>query len=481
MTSFATVLDQLAASPAARDNTIGDGQVTCTYGELPGLLDQIDVVLAEQGIDLNSSVGIECANTLPAALLLLTFMRKGISYAMVPTAAINNELKPLPRFCHCRLSVSPVSTRDASPFAPQRSLRVESNPVYNGRPASPSKLYLRTSGSMGASKIVVHDHQRLLGNARNCVLKYGFNAESRAAIPVPIAHMYGFGAEFLPAILTGAAIDLQDKTNLLKYLDREKNFQPTIVFATPAICEMLLKGYKTARNCYRVFVTSGQRIGEELFRAFDPLVSGRLINQYGSTELGATAACDPDDPLDTRATTIGKPMADVQLRLSAREENAGDSAVAGELYCRHPYGFEGYVDEDGEWLQQACPDGWYRTGDLASTQPDGSLAVTGRADASVNRRGYLVLLSDIERIMEGLDDLSEVVVVAGKDESRQGQQIAAFCVLRPGAALDAEQLRRQCFDVLPHYAIPDQVHVTGTLPVLPSGKVDRQNLVARIN
>jgi acyl-coenzyme A synthetase/AMP-(fatty) acid ligase len=333
---------------------------------------------------------------------------------------------------------------------------------------------------MGASKIVVHNHQGLLGNAQNCALKYGFNAESRALIPVPVAHMYGFGAEFLPAVMTGAAIDLLEKTNLFKYLDREKQFRPTIVFGTPTICEMLLKGYKTARSCYKVFVTSGQRISDEIFRAFDPCVNGRLINQYGSTELGATAACSPGDPLDDRATTIGKPMRGVELRLGSREDNTGRRSSPGELYCRHPYGFEGYVDEDGEWLQQVSPDGWYRTGDLATAKPGGSLSVTGRADASVNRRGYLVLLSDIERVMEKLGSLSEVVVVAGKDDSGQGQKIAAFCVPRPTAILDASEIRRHCFDLLPHYAIPDEVHVTATLPVLPSGKVDRQTLTARI-
>jgi acyl-coenzyme A synthetase/AMP-(fatty) acid ligase len=122
-----------------------------------------------------------------------------------------------------------------------------------------------------------------MGNAANCVRKYEFRAGSRCVIPVPIAHMYGFGAEFLPAIQVGASIDLQDKTNVLKYLDREKRFQPTIAFVTPAICEMLLKGYKTARTNYEVIVTSGQRISEETFAAFDRMIGGRLINQYGRT------------------------------------------------------------------------------------------------------------------------------------------------------------------------------------------------------
>jgi acyl-coenzyme A synthetase/AMP-(fatty) acid ligase len=99
----------------------------------------------------------------------------------------------------------------------------------------------------------------------------------------------------LPEILAGASLDLQERMHVLTYLDRERRFQSTIVFATPTICAMLLKGFKTPRITYAVFVTSGQRISEALFLTFDTWVGGQWINQYGSTEMGATAACDPHE------------------------------------------------------------------------------------------------------------------------------------------------------------------------------------------
>ncbi len=474
---FATALEGITAAASTSASFVTDGAFTCTYTEIPGFIEQIVQLLDEGGTGQPSCPIVECPNTLAGALLCLALMKNGTSFVLIPPAQGGTDLKPAPNFCDYRLVVSQnAPTRDA--FAPRAYLRKELNPGYNGRPVDRGRLYLRTSGSMGVSKIVAHTHDRLIGNARNVARKYGFSAQSRAAIPVPVAHMYGFGAEFLPAILTGASIDLQERTNLLKYLDREKRFQPTIVFATPAVCEMLKAGYKTPRTQYEVFVTSGQRITEELFRAFDPFVGGRLINQYGSTEMGAISACDPSDNIELRATTIGRPLDGVNLRLdplaSAEPEQKGT-----QLYCRHPYGFEGYIDENGEWIEQASPAGWYRTGDTAVRQTDGSIVVTGRADASVNRRGYLVLLSDIERVMEQLDAISTVVVVAGK-EDKQGPRIAAFCVPRPGDSVDGAQLRARCFELLPHYAIPDEIHVTPSLPLLPTGKIDRQQLVALI-
>jgi acyl-coenzyme A synthetase/AMP-(fatty) acid ligase len=237
---------------------------------------------------------------------------------------------------------------------------------------------------------------------------------------------------------------------------------------------MLLTAFRKPRTQYQAFVTSGQRIAEELFRTFDRIVGGRLINQYGSTEMGATAACDFGDTLDKRATEIGQAMNGVELRLGPR----GGDAPGGELYCRHPWGFEGYLDEDGEWIAKAAADGWYRTGDIAVKTAAGSMIVTGRADASVNRSGYLVMLSDIERIVERLDEVGEVAVVAGKKETERGQSIAAFCVLRSGVALDGPQVRRRCASLMPPYAIPDEFRIVTELPLLASGKLNRRALEA---
>jgi acyl-coenzyme A synthetase/AMP-(fatty) acid ligase len=432
----------------AGENTLADDVLTLKLREIPAFLDEIDAKIA----GLEGCLALECNNSAPSALLILALMRAERSFILAPPT--ENDLKPVPHFCSHRIIANP--------------LQIEPNPSYNGKPATKNKLYLRTSGSMGASKIVVHSHEGMLGNARNCVEKYGFTPESRVSIPVPLAHMYGFGAEFLPAILAGSSIDIQDKTNVLRYLDHERRFQPDIVFATPSLCEMLMTGFRKPRTRYKAFVTSGQRISEELFRNFDRMVGGKLINQYGSTEMGATAACDFTDSVDKRATEIGRPMTGVELRLED-----------GNLYCKHPFGYEGYLDEDGEWISQAGD--WYRTGDIAVKTPGGSMAVTGRADSSVNRSGYLVNLSDIERIVERLDGVGEVAVVAGSKETERGQSIAAFCVLRSGFVLDGTEVRKRCSGLLAPYAIPDEVRIVGQLPLLASGKLNRRALEALVS
>ncbi len=473
---FATILNTLATASPVCENTITDGLLTCKYSEIPGITATIGQYLLEQGVSLDDCLAVECTNTLPGALFLLYLLQKEQGFVLLPPSEkkeADSELKPVPKFCHYKLRILPVSKQEVDHWQanPALYLAVEQRtPDSIPEADTRGKLFLRTSGSMGTAKLVVHTHEGLLGNAGNSRDKYQFSAEDRVTIPVPIFHMYGFGAEFLPAVLVGASIDLQQNTNLLKYLDRERHFKPTIAFITPNLCEMLLQGKRTPTH-YKVMVVSGQRFRDDLFQALDPLCGGRLVNQYGSSEMGAMAACDPGDDFEKRIATIGKPMPGVELKLENIHEGIG------ELYCRHPYGYMGYMNEDGQWLSRASE--WQRTGDIARLLENGDMTVVGRADDSVNRSGYLILLADIEKRMATLDGISSVTVLATDQIERiQGQHIMAFCLTDTGVSLNPEDIKRACAGIMPRHAVPDEIHIVEQLPLLPSGKVDRQALLA---
>lgn len=480
--SFATLLEATARSSASQDNLLTDGRFTLTYAALPRMLAAIDDYFWRQISGRSGCLALECPNTVPGALTLLYLLQQEVGFVLLPPSEQEEQTsawKPIPHFCQYRLVVKRAPGGTAAEWAhtPENFLRLEPNGAYHP-PAPPAlpvpgHLFLRTSGSMGASKLVVHCQQKLLDNARACVQQYQYTSVDRVTIPVPIAHMYGLGVGFLPAILAGAAIDLQDQTNLFRYLAHEKRFNPTVACVTPTLCTMLLKGFKTPRR-YRLAITATQRINEATFRAFDAAIGGSFVNQYGSSEMGAIAVCAPDDDLTMKATTIGKPFPGVKLKVQTIDEA---SAGEGELFCQHPAGFVGYVDESGAWLQRQSQAAWYRTGDLAARLPNGCFQITGRAGNSMNRRGYLVHFAEIERGLEQIAGLEQVVVV-GKEDS---ERITAFCVLSNQAQFTDAQIREQSFQLLPNYAIPDEVRLLDALPLLPTGKVDRQKLTAMVS
>ncbi|MCB0198280.1 MAG: long-chain fatty acid--CoA ligase, partial [Anaerolineae bacterium] len=93
----------------------------------------------------------------------------------------------------------------------------------------------------------------------------------------------------------------------------------------------------------------------------------------------------------------------------------------------------------------------------------------------------LVLLADIEKALEKIEAVAQVVVLATQTENKRGQQIVAFCLLKQGATASGPDLRANSFDLLPRYAVPDEVLVVEAFPTLPSGKVDRQALTVMVS
>jgi len=479
---FAQLLGQLLASAKTQTNFITDGRLTFTYDELPSILPAIGNHFLAYDIDPRQCLALECPNSVPSALTVLALMQQGINFFLLPQQENQPDLKPVPQFCQYRIVVKHAASNGDAAWAqqPEQFLTIERNAHFQPLSASvdhgPRRVYLRTSGSMGTSKIVVHSQDNFVGNAHNCVKKYALASSDRVVIPIPLAHIYGLAGAFLPAFAAGASIDLQSNTNHLQYLAREKTFQPNVAFLTPTLCDILRGGFSTPR-AYKVVVTSGQRIGDELFRCFDQQVGGTLINMYGSSELGTVAGCDPGDPVEAKITTIGRPLQTARLRIHQPDPTSG----IGEIQCRNAYSFTGYVDEMGDWLHRAAANEWFATGDLATVTAAGDIRLVGRAQNSINRSGYLVLFSDIERIMEQLDDIAKVVVVASAAENERGQALVAFCVPTPGASLNSQQVRSRCADKLPAYARPDEVRIMASLPLLPSGKVDQQALRQQAN
>jgi acyl-coenzyme A synthetase/AMP-(fatty) acid ligase len=483
------ILSQAISCTSSRTNVLTDGQLACSYQEIPDVFGSIQQHLVERGVSTADYLALECDNSVPSALVLLYLLEKGYSFLLLPRevniAQEFGQKQSIPQFCRYRVIAEGITGNGsvADSRHPDRFLCLVENEQWIGDHHRANnvgqKLYLRTSGSTGRPKLAVHSHAKLLGNALNCVQRLGLQSDDRIAISVPIAHMYGLGAAFLPGVAVGASIDLQKNSNLIKYLQREKEFFPNIAFMTPIFCETLLKGRKSSRT-YKLTVTAGDRLREDTFLKFESRF-GCLVNLYGSTEMGAIAASSPDELIEVRAITVGKPMSGVLLRVvEGKIESVDERERVGELWCQHPYGFEGYVDENGKLDSHSVPTqaDWFGTKNLGRIWSDGCVEVLGRCDHSVNRNGLLVFFTDVERAMEMIEGIERVVVVS-KGESQRGKGIAAYCTLTKGANMAEADIRAVCFDILPRHTIPDRIFIVESLPTLSNGKVDRQRLIGK--
>jgi acyl-CoA synthetase (AMP-forming)/AMP-acid ligase II len=482
--NFLEIIQQVTRSPVSQENLLKDAQLTCAYRDIPELFDRLDEWFDENRVAAEDYLAYECVNTVPGALTLLYLLKSGVSFVLLPPLSSRNG-KPgvpsfLPQFCKYKVTLQslPFHSESRDLRNPQNFIQISPNEHWSESflpqpPDQGPKVFLRTSGSIGSPKMVAHSHAKLLGNALNCVQRFRLNSDDRITVPVPIFHMYGFGAGFLPGFFVGASLDLQETPNILTYLARERQFNQNVVYLTPTLGEMLLKGRRRSEP-YKLVVTAGDRIKPETFRAFDTRL-GNLVNLYGSTEMGAIAASEPDDTVNVRTATVGPPFPGVSMQLREITLDAGTEADGiGKLYCRHRYGFEGYVDSTGHWIgfgSEAAPE-WFETRDLGRILPNGYVEVLGRCDHSVNRNGLLVLYSDIELAVESLAGLERSFVVV-QGESRRGDRVIACCLPKKEFSLQPDQLRTACFQVLPRHAVPDEIRLLSTMPTLPNGKINR--------
>lgn len=496
-TDAPTARELIAAALRARSgrtgpsdgSTLSDGKRRLQWAQAEEAIVRIDAILAERGITSDDPVALEIRNSVPGVLILLALLWRGSSFALLPHVDRPELAAAPPRFFRHRIRVCepPLAERAerSSDWLAQLATFFDLQEVPSHQPLPPEsplrteRLLLRTSGSIEAPKLVVHTHAGLLANAQNAIGRLRLSDADRVLVPVPLAHMYGLGAALLPALLSGASVELIEGCNLLRYLEHERRFCPTVTFLTPNLCGMLLRS-RGDKLSYRQAVVAGDRLSPELFIQAEAIYQ-RVVNLYGSTELGVICATDAQEPAAACISRVGRPLPGVRLRLeppAAGELPAG----SGELSCSHPFGFAGYVAPDGSPITDPHDPSseWFATRDLARLHDDGSLEVLGRSDHAVKRDGRLVMLSEVERALSRLPGVDRAAVVLS-GETLRGRAMVAFLTPHRGVELASDQLRRTSQQELPSFAVPDEFRLLPDLPLLPSGKLDRKALERSIS
>ncbi len=439
---------------------------------LNGKLPAWEAWFDRQGVSRHDCVVLPTATDARSAAALLALMNLGQSMMLwrQPLTISGGRVLAGSLPGHCRFAMvesgEPLD-RKRVPTDPEafRLLPLDGSRSQEGDRAS--FVYLATSGTTGKPKIVVYSHRALQGNAASCRERLQVVAEDRVIIPVPLAHMYGLGAALLPAVQAGASIRLVAEANLVRYIEAEAEFGPTVSFLTPSFCHLLLKGRRLSRP-YRLTVLAGDRVAERTF-ADNERRHGCTVALYGSTELGVIAAGSPLDSYVQRRDTAGQPLPGVEL---ATEGHSACESFA--LRFRHPHACLGYADDQGTPVLPAslCEQGWFSTQDLGSLDEYGRIRLSGRVDHTVKRDGMLVAFADVEHVLQQLEGVDRVVVVPGGSTPR-GRELVAVCTLTDGAQKDAGAMNRSARVRLPGHAVPDRFIFLDELPLTATAKPDR--------
>jgi acyl-CoA synthetase (AMP-forming)/AMP-acid ligase II len=484
VSSFRELIRSGAARPEHRASVIADAYQQCAFPEIVGHVETVQRFLSAQSVRPEDCISVELTNSVPSALTVLALLDGAYTFLPMPVDGLGSRAPAtevaMPRFSRWLLTAADGHRAVADLSNPASYLKLRRNPDYRDKASGrePGRLYSRTSGSLGTAKLAARSHASLAANVQRVAERMDVDPSFRIAAPTPIFHLYGLGVAFLPALLTGASVDLQDRANLLRFLEREQDFDPNVAFVTPTFCEALLRARKSPR-AYRFVIIGGDRTSD-FARARSEAMHGPLCNAYGSTEMGLVSMAERAMPADIRSGTVGRPLPGIEFRFSETGDVDGAGGQSGqELQLRNPYGFDGYVDLNGDPLQvpETFDGEWYRTRDLALPGPDGTLRVLGRCDLSVNRNGMLLPFADVESRLRAIEGVEEAAVSVGRDGIR-GRELIAFCVVSPRAQSSSQEIRARYAASAPAFSVPDSVCIVKVLPKLANGKLDRRSITA---
>jgi len=339
-----------------------------------------------------------------------------------------------------------------------------------------------TSGTTGRPKGVMHTNANDVAIAQNIIIEYQLAAEDVALHIAPLFHVGGMQAFFLPHLLVGAgnviATRYEPGTTLAE-IEREKI---TTLFAVPTQIQDMLVHPEFARRDHaslRLITTGGAAISEAtMARVLDEFCLG-IYNGYGMTEASLTLLLHPRDAL-SRLGSCGKATFISQCALRRRDGH-GELEVPGEigeLWVRGPQMSPGYWNQP-EQTAQRFTGGWLRTGDLFSRDADGYFYFHGRVDDMIVTGGENVYPREVEEVLYRCPGVQEAAVV-GLPDARWGSTVTAF-VVRKDAMLSAAQIDAFCraSGELAAFKRPRRIEFLDALPLNPSGKVLKRELVAR--
>jgi len=168
---------------------------------------------------------------------------------------------------------------------------------------------------------------------------------------------------------------------------------------------------------------------------------------------------------------------DIGNQIEVRDENGNCVEVGceGELFVKGSNVIKGYLNNDEE-NQKSFKDGWFKTGDIARNEGNGSITLLGRRKYLIKRGGKSVSPIVVQNHINKLQGVKNSAVV-GVPHQLYGEMIWAFIVKNPGSLVELKDVMKHCRSELANYMTPDQVVFIDEIPKNPGvGKVNFEML-----
>ncbi len=497
----------------AADNADGEAVVVrhqgarLTYAELVAAADRVARALLAAGLGVGDRVGIWAPSCVEWLLLQHGSARAGVILVCINPAYRSHELAYVLQQSGMRLLVSAESFKSSDyramveqvrPGAPELARVVYLGAGWDDflsagdavpaeavrarsaglRPTDPINIQY-TSGTTGFPKGATLSHRNILNNGREIARILAYSVGDRICVPVPFYHCFGMVIGNLAALSAGACVVVPapsfEPEATLAAVQEERC---TSLYGVPTmfIAELALPSFASwDLSSLRTGVMAGSPCPAEVMkRVITEMHMEEVTICYGMTETSPVSTqTRADDDLERRVATVGRvhPHIEVKVVDPATGQTLPRGAP-GELCTRGYSVMLGYWRDPDRTAEAIDAEGFMHTGDLATMDTEGYLAIVGRIKDLVIRGGENIYPREVEEFLYTHPAILDAQVVGVPDE-RYGEELCAWVQLREGSELTAAELQEWCRGRLAHYKVPRYVRFTDAFPMTVTGKVQK--------
>src|SRR5258708_6193706 len=335
-----------------------------------------------------------------------------------------------------------------------------------------------TSGTTGFPKGVMLTSRNIVDNGYWLGRGLAYTPVDRLCLCVPLFHCFGCVIGVLGAYTHGATLCVVESFDARQVLETVQRERCTALYGVPTMFLAELEDPAFSRfdlRSLRTGIMAGALCPEPLMkRVIADMHLDEMTIVYGLTEAspGITQTLR-GDTLARRTQTVGRVLPEMETKIADPATGAAQPIDRpGELCVRGYNVMRGYYNNLEATRAAIDGEGWLRTGDEATIDPDGYVRITGRIKDIIIRGGENISPKEVEDLLRqhpGVSDASVYGVASGFF----GEEVAASIRLQPAAAVDCDGVIAFCAARISHYKVPRRIRFGAAFPPTASVKIQK--------
>jgi long-chain acyl-CoA synthetase len=282
------------------------------------------------------------------------------------------------------------------------------------------------------------------------------------------------------SMAAGATLVLLPRFDAAKAVGLLARYGATVFVGVPTMYAAFL-GLPSAPElpALRVCISGGAALPTEVLHRFEEQFGCEVLEGYGLSETSPVASFNRAGGR-RKPGSIGFPVTGVEMQVvdpSGAPVPVGD---VGEIVIRGHNIMKGYWRKSDATADVLDADGWFRTGDMGRVDEDGFFFIVDRKKDVIIRGGFNIYPREIEEVLYEHPAVAEAAVV-GIAHPQLGEEVGAAVSLRAGATVTEEELRDFVKAQVAAYKYPRHVWFLDRLPVGPTGKILKREIVPPVS